>query len=308
MGDIHSKCNSLRATYRQPSGMIRCAQLFSFYLKNTESEIEVRICDECIRIIKLSCQTEIEATYLYEQLMLIERLLHILEEAFMQLEEISLVGHETDNTYRVLCNHFMRQRLHYFKTSDILVAGKDGFLNYESVLSSDLIKGWGNALEELGTVNQMYLYATTDCGFTKDVRCAFLIELAEPLIEWVGRENIKSCKNIDCADLKSCLRCLIQEYGDVIFEKEKNYDIEKILKCLVNTRVNIMHIKMKQRMPAFNGEEAVLYMIKMSYLYRIIVLNKLGIDSKLYIERVASSISNVNEWNGVLQKLFNRLL
>lgn len=44
--------------------------------------------------------------------------------------------------------------------------------------------------------------------------------------------------------LKPCLRTIINYYGKILFRNEIEFDLEKILSCLVNTRVNIMHIKL----------------------------------------------------------------
>ncbi len=153
----------------------------------------------------------------------------------------------------------------------------------------------------------MYLYATSDCGFTNDVKCAFLVELAESLIEIIGKENIKLQKLPGEGTLKPCLRAIINNYGQILFEKEMKFDIEKILTCLVNTRVNIMHIKINQRTPKFDGKEAALYAMKMSYLYRIVVLSRLGIDEKLYIDNLKKRVCSIDDWNGIQNRLFERL-
>ena len=116
-------------------------------------------------------------------------------------------------------------------------------------------------------VNQMYLYATSAAGFTNDVKCAFLVELSESLIEIIGKENIKLQRHPDeQGKLKPSLRTIINCYGTNLFKNEIQFDLEKILSCLVNTRVNIMHIKINQRTPTLNGKESTLYAIKMSYL------------------------------------------
>lgn len=77
------------------------------------------------------------------------------------------------------------------------------------------------------------------------------------------------------------------------------FDIEKILTCLINTRVNIMHIKINQRTPKFDGKEATLYAMKMSYLYRIVILNQLGIAEKLYDDNLRKRVCNIDKWNKV---------
>ena len=117
-------------------------------------------------------------------------------------------------------------------------------------------------MDELGVVNQMYLYATSSAGFTNDVKCAFLVELSESLMEIIQSEDIKLQKYPnENGKLKPCLRTIINCYGKTLFRNEIEFDLEKILSCLVNTRVNIMHIKINQRKPALDGRESVLYAV-----------------------------------------------
>lgn len=167
---------------------------------------------------------------------------------------------------------------------------------------------WRTILEELGVVNQMYLYATSDCELTNDVKCAFLVELAESLVEIIGKDNIQLQRlPNEKGNLRPCLRTIINRYGQIVFRNEIEKNIEKILTCLVNTRVNIMHIKIKQRNPRFDGREATLYAIKMNYLYRSVLLQLLGIDEKMYVEKLKKRMVYIDEWNGIQNELFKRL-
>lgn len=62
----------------------------------------------------------------------------------------------------------------------------------------------------------MYLYSLSNNGVTVDVKCAFLIELAEPLIEIV-KEHTNFFSSLQPgprgASLKNCLDALITKYG-----------------------------------------------------------------------------------------------
>jgi len=44
----------------------------------------------------------------------------------------------------------------------------------------------------------------------------------------------------------------------------------------------MIHIKPQQKIAKFDGKEATLYAIKMSSLYRIVIVSKLNIDESLY--------------------------
>lgn len=305
--DILIKCNKLRAQYCVNNGMLRCVEPYEFIIHEPKM---IQICIEEVgkRIITLTCDDEIEAIELYSLLLKLERLLQIFDGAFVPLEDIVINGKEDKNAYDVLVTHLKVQRLRYFSSASFVKVQSDRILNYEDVLSERLFDSWKVLLEELGVVNQMYLYATSDCGFTNDVKCAFLVELAESLIEIIEKENITLQRlPREQGNLKPCLRTIINNYGQILFENEVKFDIEKILTCLVNTRVNIMHIKINQRTPRFDGKEATLYAMKMSYLYRIVILKRLGIDEKLYVDNLRKRVCNIDEWNEIQEKLFDRL-
>ena len=51
-----------------------------------------------------------------------------------------------------------------------------------------------------------------------------------------------------------------------------------------------MHIKINQRKPALDGRESVLYAIKMSYLYRLVILEKLEINAILYEDNLIKRV------------------
>ena len=270
----------------------------------------IKVCIEEVgkRIITFNCEEEIEAKRLYSLLQELERLLQIFDGVFLDLQNIEIYGKESINSYNALVEHFKIQRLRYFSSANFISIFNDRLLKYEDILSAELFNKWEILLEELGVVNQMYLYATSSAGFTNDVKCAFLVELSEPLMEIIQSEDIKSQRNSDReGKLKPCLRAIINYYGKILFRNEIEFDLEKILSCLVNTRVNIMHIKINQRKPALNGRESVLYAIKMSYLYRLVILEKLEIKAALYKENLKKRVVYIDGWNGIQKQLFNKL-
>lgn len=305
--DIWIKCNKLEARYCVNNGMLRCVEPYKFTL-HKPTKIRIQIEEIGKRIITISSDDEIEATELYSILLKVERLLQIFDGAFIPLEELVIYGSEDENSYKSLVSHLRVQRLRYFSSADFVTVKSDRIVNYEDALTESLFEKWQDLLEELGVINQMYLYATSDCGFTNDVKCAFLVELAESLTEIIGKENILLQKfQGEQGNLKICLRTIIINFGQILFEKEMHYGIEKILTCLVNTRVNIMHIKVNQRTPKFDGTEATLYSIKMSYLYRLVIMKRLNIDEELYIENLKKRMRYIDSWNGIQDKLFERL-
>lgn len=135
-----------------------------------------------------------------------------------------------------------------------------------------------------------------------DIRCAFLIELAEPLIEMCNKERglFPDLAAKNKPTLKECLDAVIGEFGKVAFAYEmqmgkKAYDafLSK-LKC---SRVRIMHIKANQPKDEYlNGLESAFYLKKLSLMYRAILLDLLGVPANLYEKRLRHRVETLNNW------------
>ena len=95
--------------------------------------------------------------------------------------------------------------------------------------------------------------------------------------------------------MKQCLNALINTYGEVIFGREQsNHEYDDLLSTLVNGRVRVMHIKTS--MPAskyFDGMHSVYYMRKMSLLYRLVLLDLLGISRDLCQPKLMRRVSGM---------------
>ena len=100
--------------------------------------------------------------------------------------------------------------------------------------------------------------------------------------------------------LKNCLDALIIKYGKEIFNKElSSSQYNQFLNVLVNSRVNIMHVKRNQRKPALNGKQSCLYAQKLSLLYRKIIFELLQINESLYLEKLKHCVLNLDNWNSI---------
>lgn len=56
-----------------------------------------------------------------------------------------------------------------------------------------------------------------------------------------------------------------------------------------------------------NGSESVLYAVKMSFLYRNVLLALLGVDYTLYSNTIINSINGWNEWNHTLDAFLDKI-
>ena len=141
------------------------------------------------------------------------------------------------------------------------------------------------------------------------MRIEFLIHLAETLVEVlkVYTNSFQKLKPGNGTSLRACVKALIKEYGEDIFEKEMEANEKEFLSTVINSRVRIMHIKRNQKIKYFNGNESVLYILKLSLLYRRILLDILGVDKQVYIDKLQKCVSRLNRWNDTLDKLLLRL-
>lgn len=306
-----AKCKSLMAIFEDDKMVSDGLHESRFDIKK-EKVFHIAIEQFEIRKITVSSDEDASVYDLYGIFTKVERLLMLLDGAFVPLSKLELSKTDTiDNEMLRSCEkHFLKQRLSYFKSADFCNYCADKLLDFDNVITEDLFYKWEKLLDELDVVNQMYLYAISDSGMPVDIKCAFLIELAEPLVEIVKQHtNLYASLNPGArgTSLKNCLDALITKYGVDIFKSELLNDYEKILTVMVNSRVRIMHIKRKQNGLHFNRAESILYALKMSLLYRKIIFEILDIGEEKYKEKMEKNVSRLDVWNDTLQKLLIRL-
>lgn len=300
-------CKRLVAIYQENDLFLSGPHNLSFNIEK-ETTITVKI-EQCgIRNITISTDNEITQLEMYTVLTRIERLLMLFEGCFIKLSELKFSDSVTytENQLENYAQHMMNNRLSYFESSDFSKAKVNCLIEYESVITSDLYVRWEVLLDELDVVNQMYLYSLSDSRMPIDLKCAFLIELSEPLIEIV-KVHKKYFTSLEPGkrgtSLKNCIDSLITKYGVDIFKIEIERNYEMILSMMVNSRNRIMHIKRKQTQKFFSGKESVLYINKMSLLYRHILFQMLDIDEDIYHDNLINCIIRWNKWNDILDKL-----
>lgn len=306
-----AKCKSLMATFKSDKLMLDGPHIVEFDTEGNYSfHIKVEQCG--IRKIILTSDDDASVFDLHAVFSRVERLLMIFDGIFIPLSKIELSESDTvEERTLSLCNeNFMKGRLSYFSSANFCNYSLDKLLEFDSILTADLFCKWQQLLDELDVVHQMYLYSLSDSGITVDVKCAFLIELAEPLVEIIkNNTNFFTSLNPGAygTTLKDCIDALIRKYGVDIFKEELSNNYEEFLSAMVRSRVKIMHIKREQRGVYFDGKESVLYAAKMSLLYRRIMFEVLGIDEGVYKEKLVACVTKWNKWNDVLEKFLLRL-
>ena len=304
-----AKCKIVIGTYINDNIILGGPHVVEFETSDNRFFIKVEQCG--YRKISIKASEDTSIFELYGVFTKIERLLMIFDGQFLNLKNLEFTdSSETEKSMlKSVGNNLMHQRLTYFKSADLVSYKVDKLLEFDKVLNSDLYNKWEQLLEELDMAHQMYLYAMGDTKITVDVKCAFLIELAETLIEVlkVYTNAFQKLKPGNGTSLKVCVKALIEEYGKDIFEKEMEANGEEFLSTMINSRVRIMHIKRNQKNKYFNGNESVLYILKLSLLYRRILLDILGIEKQMYADKLQKCVTRLNRWNDTLDKLLLRL-
>lgn len=304
-----AKCKVLIGTYINDNIILGGPHVAEF--ETRDNKFFIKIEQFGYRKISIKASEETSVFELYGVFTKIERLLMIFDGQFLNLENLEFTdSSDTEKSMlKSVGNNLMHQRLSYFKSSDLVSYKVDKLLEFEEVLNSDLYDKWEHLLEELDIAHQMYLYAMGDTKITVDVKCAFLIELSETLVEVLKAytNSFQKLKPGNGTSLKACVKALIEEYGKDIFEREMEANEKEFLSTVINSRVRIMHIKRNQKIKYFDGNESVLYILKLSLLYRRILLEILGVEKQVYVDKLRKCVSRLNRWNDTLDKFLLRL-
>ena len=304
-------CKCLTAVYEEEKTLLRGPIHVKFDITRNEN-FHINIEQGEKRTIEISTNSDVSVFKLNAILLKIERLLMIFDGRFMQLQKLEFSESDVfPSDHLVPCaTNLMAQRLTYFSTADFCKNTIHRLIDFENVLTTDLFNRWDELLDELGVVHQVFLYSVSDSKITIDVKCAFLIELSEPMVEII-KEKTHYFASLEPGSrgtsLKNCLNALISKYGEEIFNKEFTSAYNPFLNALVNSRVNIMHIKRHQKEPTFDGMQAALYAQKLSLLYRKILFELLEIDDSLYLEKLKSVVLTLDKWNSISDRFVNTL-
>ncbi|MDX8420048.1 hypothetical protein MOZ60_08055 [Stecheria sp. CLA-KB-P133] len=225
-----------------------------------------------------------------------ERLLMVFDGQFLHLDDIKFPCSNKCNErdIELIKNQVFSQRLKYFMTDTGITDIKAKLVNFQDVVTDDLFSKWQQLLDELGIIHQMYLYSICKSEMPIDIRAAFIVEMAEPLLELLQIYNVIDHRKYP--HLKDKLKAVVDCYGKDIFSDEMKNWYDDFLQSAVNTRVNIMHVKREQRTQAFGGKQCAAFMKKFSLMYRVILLDLMGAERKIFCDRMVDISSAINTW------------
>ena len=203
-----------------------------------------------------------------------------------------------------------QNRIASYKSADFVIGAGNILIDYENILSSQLLKKLIDLREELDLIHNMVLYCLSNVTMPVDMKCAFLTE------SFLGLSELANEKNVDFSlptihkresKLKKYLTSIIEFYGQDIFNKECEKNKEQFAKIIVDSRNRIAHIKSKQNQRYLSGSESVLYLGKLSLLYRVVLFNLLEIPRESYNGKLRMRTDALNQWQGILSNFLQAL-
>ena len=310
--DQTPKCKRLQATYKDEKGLLSEPRRAVICVKK-EEYMHITVEQATERTITVTAITDVSTQTLYSILIHMELLLMIFDGRFISLDELMFSNSDSLSENRLVAysRHIKMRRLSYFDSSEFCKYAMNKLIDFDEIITSELFEKWEQLHSKLDIVHNMFLYSLGNNGITTDVKCAMLLEHAEPLIEIINeyKKLFPSLKPGDRGTtLKDCLNVLITTYGKEIFENELKSDFDTVLQIFVNSRVRIMHIKRAQRGMYLNGEQSILYSVKMYLLYRSVIFDLLGIDNVVYYDNLCRCVQKWDEWNDTLKKFLNDVL
>lgn len=251
-----------------------------------------------IRKIQIDSANYVNTENLYLEYAQLEKLLMLLEGSFSNITKLKFengIDESQKELLQLKGKEYMDRRLPFYNTNNVFKTGNQKLCDWEKILTDSIYSNWITLLEELDIVHQIVLYTTADNGVPMELRLAFLIEIAEPMIELITMKKgiFSSFADSNRASLKMCLDAIISYYGMDIFSEEYK-DSLNFTQKLVNSRVRIMHTK-RNFTKEFITEpyDILMYSVKMNLLYRRVLLDLLGVKYPLYSGEVKRI---VEEW------------
>lgn len=202
-----------------------------------------------------------------------------------------------------------RRALASFSSADFMLYKENKLIDFETTINEQLFSKWYELKEELDINYKMVLYCLSSVEMPSDVKCAFMVESFSGLSEIVQKKRpeftLSTIPKMD-SQLKRQLMALFNMYGQEVFGEEISQDLDKFASILVDSRNRIAHIKSKQGRIVFDDDENVFYIMKLSLLYRRVILELIGIPFYQYCDCLLAMVNRINEHNTV-QEFINSL-
>ena len=185
-------CKTLLAKYSSDRIVLYGPISKTICIKKGTVNYYIHIEQRISRTIKIESSEDVTVFTLNAILTKMERLLMMFDGFFIPIASLKFTNSiiYPDHKLDLYGINLKFTRLSYFESADFVLNRNNQLIEFEKVLTSEVFEKWEQVLDSLDIVHQVYLYALSNSTMPVDIKCAFLIETAEPLIE-ILQEQIK---------------------------------------------------------------------------------------------------------------------
>ncbi|MCQ2470410.1 MAG: hypothetical protein MJ147_00050 [Clostridia bacterium] len=272
-----------------------------FDKNNIEYEIYIEQCG--IRTITIKSNSEIVYEDLLEVYYSLETLLMLFDGQFYPIVSVF------EDDVEVTCS-WIKRTLPSYNSADFMIGTNNTLIDFSNSLCPHILNKWSDLHNSLDLIHKMVLYCLSSVKMPKDMQFAFMIEAFLGICELVNAKKsdfqLPKVPNKE-SKLKHYFIAIINRYGNDIFEKEIELNEDEFAQILVNSRNRIAHISSKQGRVFLDGGESVMYLKKLSLLYRVVIFDLLGLDYNLYKGKIIKIVNQINE-HEITQRFFKKLM
>lgn len=278
--------------YEIPNGFLSGPEKIEFWVGYKGIDYRITITQLKNRIIEIFAEQSYYSDFLHIYYACLD-LLQIFDGSFLNLVNANDGSTEVTQSIK-------RRELARYTSADFVQGVQNKLVCFSDAICERTFSRWLDIEEKLDITHKMFLIITSEIEMPVDMKCAFMTEIFLCVAELVNSENAQafSLPQVTRADskLQRYLIALISKYGMDIFGREISVggNAEKLTGYLVNGRNRIAHIKTKQGKDYFDGPECVAYLMKLSLLYRVIVMDLLDISDDKYKERLKGRVASID--------------
>lgn len=303
-----TRCNEI--CIKQVSDLFKedgvCAPIRRYYYEdNVTIQVEQA---SFVRTTTIKSDNPMRAMHLWGVFLYFDLFFMLCEGQFIEINEVSFIsGEEATEPLKRFSEICVDKRPNFYHSADFCKCPINCWINPISLLSQELFDNWIDLLDKLDIIHKVVLYNVSDVGITVDIKAMFLIESFEGLADLLKDEiTFRKAKKGE-SQLKINLIAIINEHGKVIFKKEIAYGIEKVTKVFVDSRNRIAHVHTKPDRKFFNGDESLVYTVKLFYLYRVVLFHLLSIDTSMFEQEIKEAVETWDNHLGIIDRFLDCL-
>lgn len=292
-----------------PSGTLEHQPDVSFSHQAYDHQWTITIEQNGIRRITVITDSEVRAMDAWKMAQEVQRLYFIFEGSFLITETIEFYYNDCKTAWSDdLQQYYLQHRMPYYYSADYTSELQNYLLSPALVLTGEMYDKWVDIEKKMDIAHIMVLYSMADTKLPPVCKCLNLIEVYKPLGELL-EDYFPAFQiprnNWGRIELKKALLTCIDTYGTDIFKEEIQKDINSTTQVFVNHRNRMAHIRSEEEKDTFNGEEAVLYAVKLSIFYRRLLLELLGVDYSTYQNELISLVNYWDQFEGILSNFLS---